>query len=108
MKEFKNSLHVKNKKNFEQEYFNAVMSYLRKDIHEHIIKSDENEYFELDKFVKKYYKINIENIIKVVSDLIIPELTHLGWNCKKSYGGTALFIYSTEKPPPSCWDSDLN
>jgi len=35
------------------------------------------------------------------------ELEELGWKCKKSFGQTALFIYSTENPPPSCWDDSL-
>ena len=35
---------------------------------------------------------------------IIEELQELGWKCKTSFGGTGLFIYSTENPPPNCYD----
>ena len=42
-----------------------------------------------------------------MSEIIIKELEELGWKCKLSYGQTALFIYSTENPPPSCWDDSF-
>ena len=37
----------------------------------------------------------------------VKELKELGWNCKLSFGGTGLFIYSTENQPRGCWDSDF-
>jgi hypothetical protein len=109
MKEFPNIINVKNKNHFSLYYNNTVMCYLRKEIYEHIIREDENTYFDLDKFGRVYFenKKNREEILNKLVDDIIPEITNLGWNCKRSFGGTALFIYSTEKPPPSCWDDGL-
>jgi hypothetical protein len=43
-------------------------------------------------------------MIEKLSKTIITELVNIGWNCKLSFGNTGLFIYSTDKPPPSCWD----
>ena len=40
-------------------------------------------------------------------EIVKSELVKLGWKCKTSFGGTGLFIYSTEEPPPSCWEEGL-
>ena len=103
MKEFPELLIVKNKKNLQKINNNRILCYLRRDVYEHVISSDENEYFDLDMFKAKYKKVEIKPIVKT----IISELENLGWNCKLSFGGTGLFIYSTQKPPPSCWEDEL-
>lgn len=105
MKEFPTCLNVKNKSNFSQLHYERTLCYLRRDLYEHIIREDENSYFELENFGKKY-KLKSEDLQKMVQK-IIKELEKLGWNCKLSFGDTALFIYSTEKLPPSCWDGDF-
>ena len=101
MKEFPSILHINNKENFKDIYYNRSLCYLRKSIFEHIIKEDENTFYDLDKF-KHLIKKNEEIIL-----VIIKELNSLGWKCKLSYGGTALFIYSTEKPPISYWEDGI-
>ena len=105
MKEFPEILNVNNKNKFEDIYSNRMISYLRQKIYEHIIKEDENNYFDLDNF-RHTYAINIEYIEKM-TPIIIHELNSLGWKCKISFGGTALFIYSSDNPPSSCWDDGL-
>ena len=74
-----------------------------------MIREDENTYFDLEKFGCIYFKNkkNKEELLHKLLNDIIPEITKLGWKCKKSFGGTALFIYSSENPPPSCWDDGL-
>ena len=104
MKEFPDILNVKEKEKFPTIYYNRVLCYLRRDIYEHVISHDENSYFDLDKFSRTYYK---DSKISELSESIIPELEKLGWKCKLSFGGTALFIYSTDKAPASCWDDSL-
>lgn len=105
MKEFPDCLNVKNKENFHQLHYNRTLCYLRIDLYEHIIKEDENSYFELEKFNKKYLK-NMDVMQKMVK-VVIEELQKLGWKCKLSFGNTGLFIFSSEKPPRSCWDGDF-
>ena len=102
MNSFTPEISPNNKHNFPDIYHDHVSSDIRKNIYEHIIANDENSYFCLDKLHDKYNhdKTKIDLIIKN----IIKELTLLNWKCKLSFGGTALFIYSSEKPPPSCWD----
>lgn len=109
MKEFPDILNVKHKEQFNVIYINRVLCYLRKEIYEHVIREDENTYFDLEKFGRVYFenKKNREDLINKLVDDIIPEITNLGWKCKISFGGTALFIYSSENPPPSCWDDGL-
>lgn len=102
MKIFSSILNIKNKENFENIRYNRTLCYLRRDIYEHIISHDENSYFDIGKFDKNHY--NDMKISLKMTDTIIKELTNLGWKCKISFGQTALFIYSTEKPPVNCWD----
>ena len=100
MKEFPSLLNVLNKEKFKDIYEERVLCYLRRDIYEHILSHEEKDYFSLDEFNKK-----IENmeLVKKLVDKLIPELEKLNWKCKYSYGDTALFIYSTERPPDNCW-----
>jgi hypothetical protein len=101
MREFSSKLNVQNKERFAEIYYDRLKCYLRRDIYEHVLHKDENDYFSLDDFNRKYN--NIDLVKKAINE-IIPELEALGWKCKSSFGGTALFIYSTETPPPSCWE----
>lgn len=105
MKEFPKSLDSKNKLNFEKMHYDRGLCYLRRELYEHIIHENENNFFDLDKFNNKFLK-NSDMLEKMVN-IIIKELNDLGWNCKITFGGTALFIYSTDKLPPSCWDGEF-
>ena len=100
MKEFPHTLDVNNKDNFPKIYYKRILYYFRRDIYEHIIREDENNYFDLEKF-QKQYKLTVENRDKMAK-IIIEELETLGWKCKLSFGDTGLFCYSDEKPK-SCW-----
>lgn len=101
MKEFPNILNVKNKNSFPSIHFNRVLCYLRRNIYEHIIKEDENNYFDLSLFFKQYG--TNQNDSETMRDIIMKELSSLGWKTKLSFGDTGLFIYSTEEVPKSCW-----
>ena len=109
MKEFPTIFNTKQKKHFPDIYFTRVLCYLRREIYEHVLNQDENNYFDIEKFSRKYYKNNKDRdkIMLKLSNSIIQEIENFGWKCKLSFGGTALFIYSSEKPPPSCWDDGL-
>jgi hypothetical protein len=107
MKEFPSILRVRNIEKFSDIYYSRVLCYLRKVIYEHVISHDENSYFDIQKFCCEYYKKETSNITSRLAESIIPELELLGWKCKLSFGGTALFIFSTETSPPSCWDDGL-
>jgi hypothetical protein len=112
---FPETLHLNNKENFKDINYNRVLCLLREEIYIHIIKyetiKDENNYFDTDTFCKKY---NVQHFTKSYDDekislmtkmmeTVIKELRDLGWKCQLSFNDTGLFIYSTEKLPPSCW-----
>ena len=105
MNAFPQVLNVKNKDNFLENYYNMVLCLVRERVYTHILIEKENSYFDLER-LKKTYKLTDEQYIKM-SEIIIKELEELGWKCKLSFGQTALFIYSTENPPPSCWDDSF-
>ena len=105
MKEFPSRLTPKNKDQFSNYCYNRNIAYLRKEIYELVIMGDENSYFELDKFERRH-KLKKGEIEKM-SDTVSEELVELGWNVKKSFGNTGLFIYSSEDPPPSCYDDEF-
>jgi hypothetical protein len=101
MKEFPDSLKPKNIANFSKLNHDRLKCYLRRDLYEHIISHEEKDYFSLDEFNKR---VNNMNLTKQLVKEVIPELEKNGWKCKTSFGGTGLFIYSSENPPPNCFE----
>lgn len=78
---------------------NAIYEFL-------ILRKDENEYFDIDKFNSKIIEeISFgknEYILKIINK-IMNELRGIGWKVQLSFGDTGLFIYSSEEKPKSCW-----
>jgi len=105
MKEFPECLNVKNKESFGGIRYNRILCYLRRQLYEHIICNDENNYFDFEKFRKSYSILQDDNNKMINS--VVEELIELGWKCKLSFGGTGLFIYSSPNPPSNCWESDF-
>jgi hypothetical protein len=103
MNVFPIELHCNNILKFEHIYLEKVLSSFREQIYNHMIsRKDENEYFAIDVFEHQFLK-QYPNTIQKMTKTIIQELESIGWKCKLSFGDTGLFIYSTEKPPRSCW-----
>ena len=105
MKFFPESLKVENKDRFKNLVHRRYRTYLRRALFEHIISHEETDYFAFDKFINTSRDMKpptMEEVQKLVNELI-PELEKLGWKCKKAYGDTALFIYSSSDPPQNCW-----
>jgi len=106
MNKFPSFLEVKNKENFKEIYLEKIICNVRSDICIYMLQRDhENTYWDLDKFNLKHLK-DMDKLKKIV-DKIVDELIALGWKCKYSFGSTALFIYSSKNPPPSCWEDGL-
>lgn len=105
MKSFPQYIRVNNKKKFDSILNDKISYNIREKLVNFILNrnNDEKIYFELD-----YYKQNYnENEINKIIIKIMKELELLGWNCKLSYGQTALFIYSTDDPPSNCYDDEF-
>ena len=100
-------LKIDNKSQFKLIYFNYKLSEFRKDIYEYMLnREDENDYYNLDMWCRQQIKNNTD-IMNDYTQIIKVELTNLGWKCKTSFGNTGLFVYSTDKPPTSCYDDEL-
>jgi len=102
MKEFPNHLNPENKHNFSQLKYERNLSNMREQIVDLILTNDENNYFEIDNF-SRLYKLKKIEVNKMILS-ITEELESLGWKVKQSFGGTGLFIYSTEFLPSSCFE----
>jgi hypothetical protein len=102
MDEFPESISVDNKDIFSKYLYYMTLKNIRKDIFEFMIsRKDEDKYFDLDKYMyQKNNGVEVADMMNTISG----ELSALGWKTKLSFGGTGLFIYSTEVPPPSCYE----
>lgn len=99
MEHLPKSLHVSLRKEFPKLNKKRVKSMLIDDLTLFLInRKNENEYFNLDKYIECNYPFMSE-----ILDEIKADLDDLCWNYKMSFGDTALFIYTTDNPPPSCW-----
>jgi hypothetical protein len=101
MQSFTHLINPMYKKSFNIYYINRQKEKLRSQIYDHIISHTENEYFSLDEFIAESRDRNLANTI--IND-IMQELRNIGWKCTTSFGGTGLFIYSSEKPPSNCFE----
>ena len=117
MKILPHKLAVGNRCNFRKYHIERTLLYLRKEIYEHLLERKyqpemssediemiENNYLDLTQLSNKY-NITIQEIQPMVG-VVGEELVELGWKYKKSFADTGLFIYSTEDPPPSCFDQE--
>jgi hypothetical protein len=114
MKSFSLEIHVKQKHNFPEYKYNKVLKRLRQSLNDHIIgyryeiesKKEtfdcENNSFDLELFFKTN-GIVLSKDKERMYETVKSELLKLGWNCDLTFGGTTLFIYSSNKLPTSCW-----
>lgn len=102
MREFPETLNVRNKENFSRIRYERLKCYLRRDLYEHILSGRENVYFCLDKLKEE---LKDENERGRMINEVIEELKMLGWNCQLVYGSSGLFVYS-DKRPENCFESD--
>ena len=82
-----------------------VTEKLRGEIFDMIMTLDETNYFMIDNFRSRYNLKKSE--MKTMLDIVISELTKLGWKYQTSFGGTGLFIYSTDNPPRNCYPDEF-
>jgi NAD-specific glutamate dehydrogenase len=101
MDNFPEHLKPSNKESFSDIRKTAILKILRKNIHDLVLKENENDFFDLVIFDKQ--NVNDISLTKNLVQIVIEELHNLGWKTKLSYGDTGLFIYSTENPPISAW-----
>ena len=101
MDKFPETIKAENKSSFSQAKKDYYTSLLRKEIYLHILNGNENDFFDINQFNKKY--LNDEFMCEAIFSVVIPELQDMGWKYKVSFGGTGLFLYTTENAPAGAW-----
>lgn len=102
MNSFGQELHVLNKDNFEDLFKETYMMKLRKKIHLFMISNrNENDFFDIEKFNRKYIR-NMNKTNDMINEVIF-ELNQLGWKTHIGFGGTGLYIYSSDELPLGAW-----
>jgi len=102
MNSFGQELYVLNKDNFECMFKQTYMLKLRKKLYLFMISNrNENDFFDIEKFNRKY--IRDMNKTNDMINIIIKELNQLGWKTYIGFGGTGLYIYSSEDLPSGAW-----
>lgn len=98
MNSFDNELHVLNKDNLSSIWRRRLLERLRKHIYNFMLeRRDENDFFDLDSYNRKYVKdMNVTNDL---INIVVLELKSLGWNIFIGFGGTGLYIYSSDELP---------
>jgi hypothetical protein len=98
MDSFGEELNVLNKDNFKDLFFNSSLLRLRKHIYNFMLyRTEENDFFDIDMFNRKYIK-NMNHTNEMIN-VIVKELNALGWKTFIGFGGTGLYIYSSEELP---------
>ena len=96
MDKFPDYLSVSSKHLFSSYMETNIMSKLRNKIYEFILTGNEDDYFVLGNFYRSENINNNTQLTTRITDTIINELTALGWTTKLAFGGTGLYIYSTQ------------
>jgi hypothetical protein len=97
MDHFGLELHVSNKDNLSDIKNRNLMSKLRKCVYNFILDREESSFFDIDIFNRTYVK-NMNKTNDMINKIVI-ELNSLGWNTYIGFGGTGLYIYSSEDLP---------
>ena len=101
MEQFGRELRVNNKDNFNDIKYKSNMCRLRKHIYRFVLNGVENDFFDIDQFNRKYVK-NINAMNEMINSVVL-ELNELGWKTYIGFGGTGLYIYSSEELPQGAY-----
>ena len=94
MNKFPESL--KNIDEFENTLKDLFLNKLRKQIYIHILRNNQNDFFDIELFNRKYVK-DMKKMDEYI-EFLIKELEKVGWKTFIGYGGTGLFFYDKEIP----------
>jgi hypothetical protein len=101
MDKFGLDIHVSNKVNFSEIKYNNLLAKLRKHVYNFILNGQERNFFDIDVFNRKY--VNDISLMDEIVNKIVIELNNLGWNTYIGFGGTGLYIYSSEDLPQGAY-----
>jgi hypothetical protein len=112
MEQFPTFLIPSEKDNFSTHYTNYLITIMRKEITETLLKNnddkDHNQYYDLDAFFKQH---NIKSIDtqQLIKKTIFDELKNIGWVIATIFGDTGLIILKTKQEIEKCvWASSFD
>jgi len=97
MKQFPDILNVSSKNNFPELLKESCLSLLRKDIFDMIIRGNESTFYDIDTFNRQH--VHDMKKTEEMVQLVCEELAALGWKTFLGFGGTGLYVYSSEEKP---------
>lgn len=94
-------LDVSNKQNFAVLRRKDLKEKMRKHVRTMMLEGNESDFFDLDQFNRQYVKDS--SLATELLQEITAELHELGWKTFLGFGGTGLYIYSSEELPPGAY-----
>lgn len=94
-------LDVSNKANFASMRRQFLKDKMRKHVRAMMLEGNESDFFDLDLFNRKYVKDTSlsSELIQEISE----DLHQLGWKTFLGFGGTGLYVYSSDELPPGAY-----
>lgn len=94
-------LHVEKKSDFVALRRAFCLRKLRNHIMRWMLDGNENDFFDLDEFNRSL--VRDTTITNELVELVTAELQSLGWKTFLGFGGTGLYVYSSEEPPANAY-----
>ena len=95
MDQFDNNLIPQNINNFNQQWEDHIICFLRLEISEFLLQNINKEFFDFTSFYSRF-KITNNDLKKTIMNQMIHELKNLGWHIASIFGDTAIVIHTSE------------
>ena len=98
MESFGDELNVINKDKLKILWRLRLLEKFRKHLYNFMLeRTRENDFFDIDSFNRNY--VRDMNVTTDILNQVILELEKLGWNTYVGFGGTGLYVYSSDDIP---------
>lgn len=94
-------IHIDNKESFTSIRREELKTKMRKHIRTMVLEQNESDFFDIDNFNRQYVKDTMLTTALVTE--VSEELKQLGWKTFLGFGGTGLYVYSSEELPPGAY-----
>lgn len=94
-------LHVSKKSEFPELCRAFYLRTLRKQLMRWMMKGNENDFFDLDDFNRSV--VQDVSLTQQLVEQVTVELHSLGWKTFLGFGGTGLYVYSSEERPSTAY-----
>lgn len=93
--------HVNNKENFASIRRVQLKDKMRKHIQQMMLSGNESDFFDCDQFSRTY--VYDTKLTSEIMEELRDEFHLLGWKTFVGFGGTGLYVYSSEELPPGAY-----